>query len=210
MINKRVTDKLKYSGYKISPKVFIYMRLIFCLILFCLLLFIDYGYILAPLVSIFYYFGMEYIVLDIAVKKRKILLEKNALSYFPIFMMGLKKYNNIKKSLNTCNEIIDNELALEFRSVINKINFGRSVSEALCEMKSRIPSKYICNIIDCMIKFDNNDIFNIIELQLELIDKKNNYRLINKLCLIPYKIATLSILFFLLVLIILFIFTLFL
>ena len=69
---KRISKKMKYAGMIVNPSIFVYMRLASSLILFIFLLFFSsYGYIVAPIVTIIYYYFIEYVILDIQIGKRK-------------------------------------------------------------------------------------------------------------------------------------------
>ena len=57
----RISKKMRYAGMIINPKIFIYMRLSSSLILFIfLLLFSNYGYLVAPIVTVIYYYFIGY------------------------------------------------------------------------------------------------------------------------------------------------------
>ncbi len=201
---KRISKKMKFAGMGINPSIFIYMRLVSSLILFILVLFLSsYGYIFAPIVTILYYYLVEYVILDIPMVKRKIELEEDSLDYFPILMLCLKGSNNVKKAISLTNEQIDNSLAKEFKRVINDVKIGKSLDEALTLMKDRIPSSFIINIIVNLIEANRmgNSISESIQDQLDYIEDKKKKKIIKYHKMMPLKVALTSIVFVFMVLI---------
>ena len=201
---KRVSKKMKYAGMIINPKIFIYMRLVSSLILFIFLLFFSiYGYIIAPIVTIIYYYFIEYVILDIPVYKRKLELENDSLDYFPILMLCLKGSNNVKKAISLTNEQVNNSLAKEFKRVINDVKIGKSLDESLTLMKDRIPSTFIVNIIVNLVEANRmgNSISESIIDQLGYIEDKRKKKIIKYHKMMPLKVALASIVFVFMVLI---------
>lgn len=201
---KRISKKMKYAGMIINPKIFIYMRLVSSLILFIfLLIFSSYGYLVAPIVTIIYYYFIEYVILDVPVYKRKIELENDSLDYFPILMLCLKGSNNVKKAITLTNEQIDNSLSKEFKRVINDVKIGKSLDEALTLMKDRIPSTFIVNIIVNLVEANRmgNSISESITDQLSYIEDKRKKKIIKYHKMMPLKVALVSIVFVFMVLI---------
>ena len=85
---KRIEKKLNYANLKIKPMAFIYLRLLVVLIIFVLGLVTNkYGYVVGPLSAIIVYCLFEYVVLDKNIIERMEKLEKDALEFFPIFLM---------------------------------------------------------------------------------------------------------------------------
>jgi tight adherence protein C len=195
---------MKYAGMIINPKIFIYMRLVSSLILFMfLLLFSSYGYLVAPIVTIIYYYFIEYVILDMPIYKRKIELENDSLDYFPILMLCLKGSNNVKKAITLTNEQIDNSLSKEFKRVINDVKIGKSLDESLTLMKDRIPSSFIVNIIVNLVEANRmgNSISESITDQLSYIEDKRKKKIIKYHKMMPLKVALVSIVFVFMVLI---------
>lgn len=198
MFSDSISKKMKYAGIYINYKIFIYMRLISCLILFLFLLFFSsYGYIVAPIVTFIYYFFIEYVILDMQIRKRKSVLELDSLDYFPILLLCLKGNNNVKKAITLTSERVDNELSKEFKKVVNDVKIGKSLDEALSIMKERIPSTFICNIIVSLIEANRmgTSVSDSIYDQLEYIDDKRKKGIIKKHKTMPLKVAIISVIF---------------
>jgi tight adherence protein C len=189
---------MKYAGMIVNPSIFVYMRLASSLILFIFLLFFSsYGYIVAPIVTIIYYYFIEYVILDIQIGKRKKELEECSLDYFPILLLCLKGSNNVKKAISLTNEQVNNSLSKEFERVIRDVKIGKSLDESLTLLKDRIPSTFIINIIVNLIEANRmgNSISDSIKDQLDYIEDKRKKKIIKYHRMMPYKVAIASIIF---------------
>lgn len=203
---KRIKDKLNKLGYDINPLIFVYMRLISSLILFSALLFlVEYGYVIAPVVTVLYYVFIEIVVLDWGIKVRVKEIENDALEFMPVFLISLKGGRNIKKSLLYTTEIIDNSLSGEFKRVLYDEKIGKSLDEALMNLKTRIPSDLVVNMIVSILEANRlgNNINESINNQLSYIDTKNKKRILNSYKVVPLKMAISSVIFVFLVILLL-------
>lgn len=195
---KRIDKKMKYAGIIVNPMIFILMRLASSLILLVFLLFFSsYGYIVGPIVTIIYYYFIEYVILDIQIGKRKQQLEEESLEYFPILLLCLNGSNNIKKAISLTNEQVNNSLSKEFERVIRNVKIGKSLDEALTLMKDRVPSTFIINIIVNLIEANRmgNSISLSIKDQLDYIENKRKNKIIKYHKMMPFKVAIASIIF---------------
>ena len=195
---KRIDKKMKYAGIIVNPMIFILMRLASSLILLVFLLFFSsFGYIVGPIVTIIYYYFIEYVILDIQIGKRKQQLEEESLEYFPILLLCLNGSNNIKKAITLTNEQVNNSLSKEFERVIRNVKIGKSLDEALTLMKDRVPSTFIINIIVNLIEANRmgNSISLSIKDQLDYIENKRKNKIIKYHKMMPFKVAIASIIF---------------
>ena len=195
---KRIDKKMKYAGMIVNPNIFILMRLASSLILLVFLLFFSsYGYIVGPIVTIIYYYFIEYVILDIQIGKRKQQLEEESLEYFPILLLCLNGSNNIKKAITLTNEQVNNSLSKEFERVIRNVKIGKSLDEALTLMKDRVPSTFIINIIVNLIEANRmgNSKSLSIKDQLDYIENKRKNKIIKYHKMMPFKVAIASIIF---------------
>lgn len=194
----RISRKLQLMGLHLNYKVFGYMRLVSTIILFIGLLFLSpYGYIVAPICALIYYFLLEYIILDLGIKRRKRLLESQADSFFRTFLLLLKSGRGIKNSLILTTSVLDNELSYEFRKELSNIKNGKTLEEGLSLLTERIPSLIINNIITSIIEASRygNNVLKSILLQLEYIKEIEEKRVLRSYRVVPYKAALLSLMF---------------
>ena len=87
------------------------------------------------------------IVVDTKIEKRRKILEKDSLYFFEILVLSLEAGRNIKNAIEVTTINIDSELSDEFKKVIKDVNFGKDLDTALEELKYRIPSDTVNNII---------------------------------------------------------------
>ena len=202
----RLKKKIDYLGIRLKVKPYIILRLISCILLFVVLLLTSkYGYIIAPVVTIIYYYLVEYVTLDLQIARRTSVLEDDALLYFPVFLLVFSGDKNVKSAIVKSTNIVENELTKEFVKAVDLMELGHSVDEGLSTLSSHIPSVFVSNIIVDIMEANRlgNNIQESINLQLELIKAKRNREIISDLKLIPLKLTLLSIFFVLIVLVLL-------
>ena len=174
-------------------------RLILTILSFFLILyFVDFGYFIAPVVSFLIYQLYFPFFVDSKIKKREKILEKDSLYFFEILVLSLEAGRNIKTAIEVTTKNIDSSLSREFKRVIEDVNFGKDLDEALEELKYRIPSDTINNII---LNIRQSNIFgnNIIETVYSQIDYIRDKRLLEakgQISKIPVKISVISVIFF--------------
>ncbi len=202
----RIKKKISMLGLKINPLVFIYLRVSSSFIIFFLILFLcDFGYIIAPLVTFIYYLLVEFIALDLAIKNRSLILESDAIEFFHVFLVLIKGERNIRKALLLSVKAVDNELSLEFKRTLEEEKIGKSLDDALLDMKDRIPSDLVANMIISVIEANRlgNNISDSINNQLSYIEEKRNKKILTSYKTVPFRIAILCILFIFLVMLLL-------
>ena len=193
---RKMEDKVLLLGVnnKINPLTLLNVRLISTITIFGILLyFLEYGYIIAPLAA-----GLFYILFVTKLEKRRIELEKEAMYFFEILALSLEAGRNIKTSIEiTCNNI-DGALSDEFKKLLKDVRYGMNLNDALEELKFRIPSDTICNII---LNIKEANIFgnNIIATMFSQIDYIREKRILEqkaKISKMPVKISIVSVIFF--------------
>lgn len=202
----RIQRKINNMGLSIKANIFINMRIISSIIIFIFTLFTsNYGYIIAPLLTIIYYISIEYVILDIGIKHYIKDIESEALDFFPVFIIHLKGTRNVKKAIYFTTSIINNELSDCFKKTLRDIEIGKSVEESLEKLKENIPSENIKTIITSIIEANRTgtNVEKTINHQLEYIEEKKRKSLLNKLRVVPLKIAIVSIIFLFLIIMIL-------
>ncbi len=203
--NKTITKlKLKKQKLGINNKfnleTFITIRLILTIIIFIFsLIFIKYGYIMAPILSVVFYFGSEYLVLDRPIKKRIRVLDKEALFFFEVLVLTLENGRSLKHALELSTSNIDSEVSLEFKEALNEVNLGKSLNESLEDLKKRMPSEAISNAILNMIECNiyGNSIVDTMYNQIDFLRQKELLEAKGEIAKLPTKISVISVLFFL-------------
>lgn len=200
---KRIEKKLKLLNTSLSPSSFIIFRTISTIIIFCILFFFgNHGFLISPIISLLYYILYEKILLDHSIYKRKEKLEFDSITYFSIFLTSLKGRPNIKTSLEITCDIVDNTFSKEISSVLNRVNIGKSLEEALEEYLNYVPSSYINNMIVSVLEAQKlgNNINDSIQIQLNYLETKrqlNTYKQkIKCLLRLLISIIVLSIIFY--------------
>ena len=200
---KRIEKKINLANLKIKPMAYIYIRLIASVGVFLMFLISSkYGYIYGPIGGIVFYIVFEYLTLDRSIIDRMEILEKDALEFFPIFIIILKNGKSVKNAIETTLEIVDNDLSKEFQLVLDSVNLGKSLDESLLNMNNRIPSIMVNNIITDLTESNRlgNNISESINLQLDLIKEKIRKDYLTDLRIVPFRIAIMFIIFVLLLL----------
>ena len=199
--NDRVERKIKLLGVSNHYNLFAILnfRVIISLILFVIILIVsDIGYILAPVVAILFYYLSEKILLDYPIKKRAKKLEKEALFFFEILLLTLEAGRNLGHALNLTTANVDSELSLEFKKTLSEVKLGKSLNEALNDMKKRIPSEAINNAILNMVESNifGNSIVVSLTNQIDFLNNKQMLDVKAEINKLPTKVSIVSVVFF--------------
>ena len=199
-INK-INKKIKLLGVNCHYNAidFLNIRLVLGLIIFGLVLVVsEYGYILAPLITIVFHYGMEYVCLDSKIKKRKNRLEDEALFFFEVLALTIESGRNLKGALDMTASNVKGELGDEFKKTLSEVGLGKSLVEALKDMKQRIPSEHVNNVIlniteSCI--FGNNIVDSLYN-QVDYLREKKLLDVKATIAKMPIKISVVSVIFF--------------
>ncbi len=197
---ERIEKKYNLMGVdkKGDPYNFLLYRLIFCLIFFLLLLiFSSRGFITAPIFTILVYYLIEYLFLDKKIKERASILDYESLFYFQVLSLSLESGKDLKGAISLTCENISSTISKEFEKTIKEVEFGKSLTEALDDMKKRIPSESINSVI-LNINQSNvygNNILESLNNQIEFIRNKKILEVKSTINKMPLKISILSVLF---------------
>ncbi len=191
-----IEKKLKLiSSNKTS--LFLYTRLITTLLVYILCLFtLDLGYIFGIIIAIIWY-NLFILVVELKIKDRAERLEEDALEFFEIFALSLESGKNIESALESTTSSIKTELSKEFRKTLYEIKFGKNVSDALMDMRYRIPSDLINNIILNIVESNKfgNGILSTMYDQIEYLREKRVLSIREKINKIPNRVSIISVLF---------------
>lgn len=197
----RIERKVKLLGVRHSyhPLVLLNLRVLIALVLFItLLLTSNIGYVLAPVGAILFYVFSEKLLLDYPIKKRAKKLEKEALFFFEVLLLTLESGRNLKHALDLTTVNIDSEISDEFKKTLAEIRLGKSLNEALNDMKKRIPSQTINNAILNMVESNmfGNSIVDSMDNQIEFLREKQMLDVKAEINQLPTKVSIISALFF--------------
>lgn len=199
-VNKIIT-KVKLLGIynNIDPYNLLICRLISSVILFCLCLYIfDYGYIIAPVVTVIYYNIFNEISLNSKIRKRNTILEKEAMHFFEVLTLSLETGRNLAEAIDVTTSNVDGILSSEFKEAIREVSFGKSLSESLNDMQERIPSDTINNVILSLTQSNlyGNSIIDNLYTQIDYLREKRKMEVKGKISKVPVLISVISVLFF--------------
>lgn len=197
----KMQEKIDLLGYKDSydASTFLNIRYLSSIFLFFVILYVsDVGYFYAPIITLLYFYFLPKIMIDRKINKRKDRLNNDALYFFEVLTLSLESGRSLKNALEVTSNNIDSELSLEFRYALEEVKFGKSLNEALADLKKRIPSDTINNII---LNAEQSNIFgnSIIETMYNQIDYIRDKQIMEtkaKINKIPIKISVISVVFF--------------
>lgn len=197
----RITNKVKllgvYNNYNIA--FLLNLRLVVSIIIFVATLFFSkYGYILAPMLTIIFYYFSEKMVLDYQIYKRAKKLDKEALFFFEVLVLTLEGGRNLKHALNLTVSNIDSEISAEFKKMLAEVKLGKSLNESLEAMKKRIPSDTINNTLLNMIQSNTfgNSIVDSMYNQIDYLRGKQLLDVKAEIAKLPTKVSVISVIFF--------------
>ncbi len=173
-------------------------RIFTTIIVFVVILYISKNsYIYAPFVAIGYYYLFYYIFIIKKINKRTSRLDYEALQFFEILTLTLESGRNLEEALKVTCDNVNSELSEEFKKALFEMNFGKSLIEALENMKKRIPSETINNIILNIIQTNQfgNSILDTMYNQIDFLREKQILEIKGKINKIPNKISIISVIF---------------
>lgn len=194
--------KIAYLGSntKINLYEFINIKLILIVIMFLLVLGLsNIGYILAPILSVGFYFLYDYLLLDIPIKRRANELEHEAIFFFEVLALTIESDRNLIACLEIAAGSIDNELTREFKKALKEVKLGKSLNEALNNLRKTIPSRSVDSVILNLIEANTygNSIADVIKNQITYITDKRILAIKGEINKMPTKVSIVSVLFFL-------------
>lgn len=194
--------KAQLLGYDDTDKVvfsFLKARLAFSILLFCLsFLLLDYNFILSFLIVIIFYTVFPYYTFDYRITKRARELEKEAISFFEVFVLSLESGKTLIQGLNLTISNIHSGLSKEIEKSVREMDYGKSLPEAFTDLRTRIPSDSIQNIILNLVEAytSGGDIINTLRKQIDFIQNKRVMDLKTEMNKIPIKISLISVFLF--------------
>lgn len=197
---ERINSKIKLFGIKHSYNVYdlLITHLIITLLLSTSLIIIKVKLIAGILIVLLYFFGIEYLFFDLRLAKRGKKLEKDALFYFQILGLTIESGHNLSKAIELTCLNTDSDLASEFKKVIEDTKMGKSLKEALEDLKLRIPSDTVNNIILNLLESNiyGNNMVDSLDNQLEYLNDKLLLDMKSRINKMPIKISLVSVIVF--------------
>ena len=195
-INKK--NKLLGINYNYNINSILSSHLIITIFIFIISLIINKNIILSLIITLLYFFLAEYLFFDIRLKRRGKLLEKEASFYFQILALTLESGSNLKEAIELTCSNIDNTLSNEFKKALLDVELGKSLTEALNDLKLRIPSDTVNNIILNLLESNiyGNNIIESLNNQLDYINDKLLLETKGKINRMPTMISIVSVLIF--------------
>ena len=196
----KVESQLLLLGDDVKYDAITYMntRIITSILVFILSLStIQMGYLFAPVITICYYYLFGYMTLVRPRKLRVQKLDREALYFFEILTLTLESGRNLESALEMTVFNVDSEISNEFKKTLFEIKFGKSLMEALEDMKKRIPSETINNIILNITQTSvfGNSIIDTMYHQIDFLRDKQILAIRGEMAKIPNKISIISVLF---------------
>lgn len=198
---EKMQKKIDLLGYKKTypATVFLNIRLITSVFIFFMILYLSkWGYILAPIITFLWYILLPVVYVDEKIEKRKQTLDDDALYFFEVLTLAIESGHNLQTAIEITSSNIDSELSFEFRKSLQDVKYGKSLNDALEDLKKRIPSDTINNII---LNISQSNIFgnSIIETMYNQIDYISEKKVLDakaRISKIPIKISVISVIFF--------------
>lgn len=197
---ERIEKKNKLFGlsYNYNINEILLIHIIITLLILLLAIILKLNFITSIFLSISYFILAEYIFFDIRLNKRSKKLEKEALFYFQILSLNLESGTNLGKAIELTSNNVDSNLSLEFNKVIEDISFGKSLNESLEDLKERIPSVTVNNIILNLMESNiyGSNIIESLDNQLSYLSDKILLGTKAKINKMPIKISLVSVFIF--------------
>lgn len=194
-----IQQKISLLGNtKLTAETFLNNRFFSSLLVFLGILYTTkMGYVYAPIATILFYYLYYYVVIEIPIKKRILKLDHEALYFFEILTLTLESGRNLDNALDITVFNVHSELSEEFKKALFEVKFGKSLMEALEDMKKRIPSETINNIILNMIQTSvfGNNIIDTMYHQIDFLRGKQILEIKGQINKIPNRVSIVSVLF---------------
>lgn len=193
--------KIKLLGVstKMEAISFLNLRFFTSIIIFFITIYIfKLGYIMAPLVTIIYYYLCGYLLLDRKIKIRTSKLENEAMHFFEVLTLSLETGKNLTEAFNVTISTIDSEISNQFKEALREVKYGKSLTEALVSIQKNIPSEMINNAILTLTQADmfGNSIVETMYNQIDYLREKKKLEVKANISKVPIKISVVSVLFF--------------
>lgn len=196
-IEKKI--KMLSSKNRITINFFLNFQLISSIIVFFIVLYnTELGILIAPFITIIYFLLIDYLLIENSLKLRATNLEVEALYFFEIFSLCLESGSSFEIALKDTTDNINSELSKEFKKALTEIKYGKTINESLENMKDKIPSSTIKNILTNIIEANKlgTSILDTLYNQIDYLQNKRIMSIKEQISKIPIKISIISVLLF--------------
>lgn len=185
-------QKIKYNAVE-----FLNFRMITTILLTVTLIFSGIKYYIIPFIIIIYYNILYYFMITKPINTRIKKLDREALTFFEILTLALESGRNLENALQIACYNIDSELSREFKKSLVEMRFGKSLMESLEDLKKRIPSETINNIILNITQTSvfGNSIIETMNNQVDYLREKQIMEVKSQINKIPNKVSIISVIF---------------
>lgn len=158
----------------------------------------NHNFIVAILIAILFYYVFTYYLFDYRISKRARQLEKEAIYFFEVFALSLEAGKSLIQGLKLVISNIESELSKEIAKSVREIDYGKSLSEAFTDLRRRIPSNSIQNVLLNIVEAytSGGNIVTTLRKQIDFIQKKRVTDLKTEMNKIPIKISIVSVFLF--------------
>lgn len=201
--SKRV-EQVQAEINKLGPDVkydavtFLNFRYLTTIVVFLIVLYnTKLGYVCAPVVMILYYYVFYYVFITRPKRMRIKKLDHEALYFFEILTLTLESGRDLESSIEVTVMNVDSEISREFKQALFEVKFGKSLLEALEDMKKRIPSETVNNIILNITQTNvfGNSILETMYNQIDFLRDKQILEIKGEINKIPNKVSIISVIF---------------
>lgn len=194
-------NKAKMLGYKDLKVVISFLNarlLIEFLLVGYFLVFSSLNNIIALLVIVLLHYGFSYYMFDYRIERRAKNLEKDAIYFFEVLTLSLDAGKSLVQGLKLTVDNVDNELSNEFMASIREMDYGKSFHDSLTDLRMRMPSDIIQNVIlNIMEAYESGvDITKTLRKQVDYIQNKRVMDIKAVINQMPIKISVVSVFLF--------------
>ena len=197
-IQRKINMLSSNRKFKFDAVTFLNIRMLTTILLFiALIVFSNVKYFVIPFIIIIYYNLFYYIFITNEINKRIRKLDREALTFFEILTLTLESGKNLENAIEITCYNVDSELSDEFKKSLIEMKFGRSLMEVLEDLKKRMPSETINNIILNITQTSvfGNSIVETMNNQIDYLREKQIMEVKGQINKIPNKVSIISVIF---------------
>lgn len=188
MLGDTKWDAIKFMNYRLLSTIIFTIFIV---------LLTNLNYLIIPFLIIIYYCLFYYLIITVPIKKRGKKLDREALYFFEVLTLTLESGRNLQNSIEMTSMNVNSELSEEFKKSLIEMKYGKSLNEALENLKKRIPSETINNIILNITQTSvfGNSIIDTMNNQIEFLREKQVLSIKEQINKIPNKVSIVSVIF---------------